>query len=439
MIKDFQSDSIVNVTGYSDGFLLFKTLESISVAGYSIVSVEENLIEVARWIVKSSQFLLDVICCDAHKRLFVIELKVGDVLSKNAIHQLNLLLVNTTVHKSAFLSTEYRSIFGLFKSLAFDCDCDYPYISYNKEYPKVIDFLQTSYPLVTKPVFNRNITWFFVQTFKRKFKYCPNFYCLLLLGLSIFVLRGKPSKRALVVENKTASDGLYALSNFGNCFDDIYSIRSPKVKLSFFNNDNKYLIFSSCFEQSLCAVIAISLKNFRNVYFSMPGGRISSQVLNFIRYETNTIHLAHGRISSEKFLVYTKYVLTEVFDLRYSDKLIRQKRVMFHEVIDLVDNNIVLFLHGYKKGAKYSFKNLYQDLKQIKFLTKNVDLLILRPHPTAFLLKKAVGILCFLGFGKIQLDSRTFFYYKVKEVFVSSPTYALKLSEKGVPFSWIGQ
>lgn len=439
MIKGALSDSIVNVAGLSDGFLLFKTLESIASAGYNIVSVQENLIKDAYWIVKTSKFPLEVISEYVNGWMFVIELNVGDVLTKNAIHHLNLLLAGTAPLESMFLSTKYLSIFGSFESLDFDCTQNYPYISVNREYPKKKFFFQTPYPLINRPIFDQNITSFFIRTFKRKFKYYPNPYSLVLLGLSFFVLRSKPSKRVLVVEKKIASDGLYALNNFGSRFNEIFSMRFPKIKFSIIKNGNKYLIFSSNFEQSICAVIANGLKKFKNIYFSMPGGRISSQVLYFIKYETNTIHIAHGRVSSDKFLSYTKYVFTEVFDSKYFDNLIRQKRIILNQIIKIVDNDTVLFLHGYKKGSKYSFKNLYQDLKKIARLSENFGFIIIRPHPTAFLLKKFVRILWFFRCRNIQVDCSKRFFYKVKEVYVSSPTFALKLSEKEIPFTWIGQ
>jgi hypothetical protein len=204
------------------------------------------------------------------------------------------------------------------------------------------------------------------------------------------------------------------------------------------NNFNLYLLYAHTFEDYFAAIFARNLTDTKNIYVSIPGAKIIRRILFFIKYDTNTIQIAHGRVSSDKFLVYTKYVLTELKNYYYAMNSIKEKKIYINESFLISKNSIALFLHGYQKGSPYGWKHLYSDFKFILKLSKQYKKVILRPHPTAFLLKKFCSFSFFSSYLKLELSFSNDVQFNVSDIYVSSPTYKLKLNEKKIPYHYCG-
>tara|TARA_Y100000389_G_scaffold31120_1_gene26332 strand:- start:2707 stop:4269 length:1563 start_codon:yes stop_codon:yes gene_type:complete len=176
---------------------------------------------------------------------------------------------------------------------------------------------------------------------------------------------------------------------------------------------------------------------YKFVYIGLPGARIISEIIDNIQTDTKTIQLAHGRISSDKYLKFTDAVVAKVEDNYNTNRLFfysdRPIEIIYNE-------NKIIWIHGFKKGKGnlfigfrgYFFTNLIHDIKYLFSLenqNKNIEVTV---HPAA---RKFFYFLKIYTFFKKNINIIDLDKYKslsCHSIYLSSPTVIEKVNKKQI-------
>lgn len=263
-----------------------------------------------------------------------------------------------------------------------------------------------------------------------------NYKIFFLLSSFLKISKNSINKRQLFITSEKKSDGIYALKNYRKFFKDQF-IACHNTNFRIFYGTNYYSFYAKNFIEFLASIYANSIY-YKNIflYFSLAGAPILKEIINYVKYDYKTIHIAHGRVSSDKFLHRTDAVITQLQDSRYANNSIRQFIKYNHEKFYIENNKTYLFLHGYKKGKKYSIRNLLSDLTIIKRISCDCNILLIKVHPTAQLLTLVLNIMNIKKIVVIDGNKDNFF---IEKIFSSSPTYSVLLNKLGLPFECVSK
>jgi|694.fasta_scaffold84971_2 hypothetical protein len=402
-----------------------KTLLSLNDAKFQNILVDASLIKDAKKIIKIHTLNLTILNQPPDSEYYRIDMMAGDFLSENFLPRLRSQLIKYLPNSSVILINHFTPFGSFFEQAVvvkkYNC---------NEKFSECI--IHDIYLIRPKP--NFSFKDFYVKLFCEKLAFKFSFKLFFLRIISMCYINIVPEKRILVLTRKKSSDAIFARNNFGKFFYKIIYLNKFPLKINIANPFNPFLLEAKNFEQILAAIFAISLLKFKNVYFSMPGAFVVRRILPFIALDTNTIHIAHGRVSSEKFLNFTRYVFTEVYDPCYIKQGIKQKKILFRDQIKIKANRKAILFQGYKKGRSYGLFNLYEDIKIIINLLYKFEEIIVRPHPTAFILQSFLSHFRFFCFSRVRLDVSNIVECEVEKIYVSSPTYAIKLKNNNIPF-----
>lgn len=213
----------------------------------------------------------------------------------------------------------------------------------------------------------------------------------------------------------------------------IFRVSTIKLCLNLFFHQRATKFFSYKAENFREEVLSLWLDRLSQkpfCYIGLPGARLVEDIVSGLQNNVTTVHISHGRITSNKFLKYTDYVFSRVQD-NFNCGNIK----IFNEKTDFIfGSGSVVWVHGYKKGRRYSLSNFFKDFKVLKKITKenprkNVILFI---HPTAHIFSISMKIFCIFS-KKIQKKSlKSFQIIQTEKIYCSSPTFLEYHNQKTV-------
>jgi len=239
--------------------------------------------------------------------------------------------------------------------------------------------LSNSYCIHLKIKYIKDFVVVFRNLNRSNFNIKPLFFLFTLFNFLISFIclfTGKDDKRSILSFNVGSAEYINARDRLRYC-----SLR-VLADVCFHRNFTYYWLFSS--NQVIDGISAFWLGRLELVpycYIGLPGARFVKRIVYAIQNSVITIHLSHGRVSSDKFLTYTDYVITDVTD-NFNTKYIKKYK---DRVMILYSSKKACWVHGYKKGHGYGWSLLYHDLGLLSDIlnSSNVAELTIYPHPTA--------------------------------------------------------
>lgn len=225
-----------------------------------------------------------------------------------------------------------------------------------------------------------------------------------------------PQKRAFVAVNPRASE-FKNLKRFATRHNG--GVHALKFGLRKNNERNPYVLRAQSLKDLIASAFALSLSKTKIVYVGLPGAQIVHEILQF-NAVWKTVHVVHGRTTSDKFRVRTDAALTQ-----YDPSGLDAAHIFTQETVPdfiLDEKGPVLLIHGYKKGKKYGFKNLFKDISVIR----QHSIQIVKVHPTAQLLQ----IYCKLARIPTLTPGE-----KVRQVISLSPSYNQMMRRNHIDFT----
>jgi hypothetical protein len=377
-------------------FLLFQTLHSCAQSGLNFVSiVDGQLFAIARNIIAESALPITL-----SSGCYSIVLNCGDIV------------LRARAALSSFNSE--RSIY--FKGL-YCYSYSSPLVDYDLEILRYADTSTVPGRVRFLSFRIQNLAW--------------------VLGRFISGPRLVNRRRILFCSYRKSSDTLYSLARVPKS-----AVIRMNYPLDYFRHltlgiskPSTDCFFVRDFFDVLAVLITPASKTERIFYyFSMPGSFLQRRVLRILNYRNKfIIHLAHGRISSSKFLNYTRFVISELYDRAYVERHLRLfVRRSSYLNIGYDQSGIIFYIHGYVKGSKYGVGKLVRDIYFILALRDRArnrrptrTELVIKPHPTAQLLLFVLMLMPKSICRVYQASS----YYRVSEIFCNSPTFEILLRD----------
>lgn len=181
-----------------------------------------------------------------------------------------------------------------------------------------------------------------------------------------------------------------------------------------FERRNNFYIDAENIDELLGSILYGYLSKVKFVYVGLSGARGIREYLTYQNF-SKTIHVSHGRNSSNKFSTYTD---AAIIQSNTDDFFVNTAKHFVNKIRATVNykSGFAIWFHGFSKGEAYSMRTAVNDWRYLNKLRAKYQVIVY-PHPSAVWLKR---FLLFRGYEEVNLYSEIKLTCEI--VFCDSPS-----------------